>query len=343
MQENWQQIVAVVDQHDCYVLATIVATRGSTYQKMGAMMLVTAQGRCIGLLSGGCLEADISLHAKEVLKNGQNMLLNYDLQDNEDTLWGLGLGCDGAIDILLQPLLPKNNHLGFFDLINAIKQRKTGYFVQQISTTLSPKAEFIISHIEKNNFQLSSLPFFKAPSLNKVPAYLITPVLPPISLLVCGAGPDVVPIVLMAQQMGWQISLWDHRKKYLSQIEFAHCQQRCVRPKQITPANYEAFDAVLVMTHNITLDSEYLAQLLTTQLTYIGLLGPLARRNKLLSTCQFKSEQIKAQQVNNRVFGPIGLDLGGRSPQSIALSIMAEIQQHFCQQYANDEYKSWQI
>ena len=110
MQENWLTLIQAFDSQQNYVLATIVATQGSTYCKTGSTMLIDPNGQCTGLLSGGCLEADISLHAMEIINGNNSVLLRYDLQADADLLWGLGLGCEGALDILLQPLNNHNNH-----------------------------------------------------------------------------------------------------------------------------------------------------------------------------------------------------------------------------------------
>ena len=156
---------------------------------------------------------------------------------------------------------------------------------------------------------------------------IVTPIKPPLNLLICGAGPDVVPVAKFAEQMGWQVTLWDHRKNHLQESSFNLYQRRCIRAKESTIDDYSAFDAAIVMTHNLTMDGEYLAKLIATstiKLSYIGLLGPKSRRDKLLTVCD-----IELSQVQHRVRGPIGLNLGGRGAEAIALSIISEIQQHF--------------
>lgn len=338
MQANWQEIAKAFDEEKDFVLATIIETRGATYQKAGAMMLVDKEGSCYGLLSGGCLEADISLHAKQVFLHNQSKIISYDLSVDADLLWGLGLGCDGAIDILLQPLLISNNHLGFNRLISHISKQKSGYFVQKIpvdkETYSIPFAEFILSeHIDYSKIW----PVTKYVEHN--PSCLITPINPPISILICGAGPDVVPVAKFADQMGWKISLWDHRQNHLDEDDFTNYQRHCVRAKNTIVEDYIEFDAVIIMTHNLAMDGEYLSKLTalpTDNLSYIGLLGPQSRRDKLLENCD-----IDLLQLKRRVHGPIGLNLGGRGAESIALSIVSEIQQHFFT-YTNSKQNSEQ-
>lgn len=332
MQANWREITAVFSIKNSYVLATIIDTRGATYQKMGAMMLITEQGECFGLLSGGCLEADISLHAKQVLLSEKSKIIRYDLSSDADLLWGLGLGCDGAIDILLQPLLIKNNHLGFYQLLCDINAQKTGYFVQNIPLEILKQLDLSIEFEPFGEFISSkcinySMIKDKAIALQQNSSFIVTPIKPPINLLICGAGPDVVPVAAFAWQMGWQVTLWDHRKMHLQEPSFSKYQRQCIRAEYSLLEDYSAFDAAIVMTHNLAMDSDYLSKLLTTsekKLSYIGLLGPQSRRDKLL-----QESGVDSHQVQSRVYAPVGLNLGGRGAEAIALSIISEIQQHF--------------
>jgi xanthine dehydrogenase accessory factor len=335
MQENWLQLINTFDCQQDYVLATIVATRGSTYRKQGTLMLIDQQGVCTGLLSGGCLEADISLHAKQVLTQKKTKLLKYDLQSDEMLLWGLGLGCDGEIDILLQPLLTENDHLGFALLIQTIKDKKTGYFHQKISDDDTACGQFISAEITdllpKKNV---------ANNVNEIfGKTLIIPVTPPLSILICGAGPDVVPVVNIAAELGWQVSLWDHRPDYVNQAAFDCCNQtKVIRPQHCTQDDFNNIDIAVVMTHNLESDQAYLEKLMPTTIGYIGLLGPKRRKEKLLKNCHIDSHD---PTLIGRVYGPMGLDLGGRSPQAIALSLAAEIQQHISQRFDHQCYQAW--
>ncbi len=96
------------------VLATVVRTAGSTYSKPGAQMLITRDGQYQGLLSGGCLEGDLVEHAREVIASGAPRSVTYDMRDRaEDQLWGLGLGCDGALTVFMQALTPDNRYAPF--------------------------------------------------------------------------------------------------------------------------------------------------------------------------------------------------------------------------------------
>jgi len=335
IQANWLEFCRVFDKSKSFVLATIVDTKGSTYQKTGAMMLVDKEGTCFGLLSGGCLEADISLHAKTVLDNNENKLLTYDLKADADLLWGLGLGCEGALDILLTPLTPENNHQDFGELLNSVGLHNSGiyYLPRTVSETKkSPTAHFSQAQFES----LSGLKQCLTESfISEEDAFVAIPVLPPLSILICGAGPDAEPLVKMCVQQGWKVVLWDHRKGYLQQsgFESAH-EKRKIRAEKVTSDDYSNIDATVIMTHNLESDEQYLQASIAANVNYIGLLGPIARRKKLLENLNVDENEIAGQ-----VYGPVGLDLGGRGPAAIALSIAAEIQQHFSDKFKLNEIK----
>lgn len=339
MQENWIQLQRVFNQKHSFVLATIVATKGSTYRKAGTVMLIDSSGVCTGLLSGGCLEADISLHALDVLKVNRTKLLKYDLSADADLLWGLGLGCDGEIDILLQPLTPANNHLEFDLLLNCIESEKRstdynslvmGHYTQRVSDDAKPFAQFVpittrIPEVLSDKKERDNLPMF------------VIPVAPPISILICGAGPDVIPLVEFANSLGWRVTVWDHREKYLSQPIFATCYStKLIRAQNTLPEQFNTFEAVISMTHNLENDEAYLSKCLASDVAYIGLLGPRNRRDKLL-----KNLNVHYEDVRDRVYGPVGLNIGGRSPQAIALSIVAQVQEKLSIKRNSVEFQSF--
>ena len=321
MQENWVNIYHQFDNQHSYVLATISATEGSTYYKTGAMMLISSEGDSIGLLSGGCLEADICHHAQDVFSSGQTKLLRYDLMSDEALLWGLGLGCDGAIEIILNPINPTNNFLGFETMLAQVMNRNRGFYCQVIQENANPRANFFDNQNDVSDF----LKQHSASEVNQ--QTLVTPVTSPLSLVVCGAGPDVEPVIDILTLLGWQVSVWDHRPAYLAQKCFEKCHQRKkVRAEAIVSDDFEDFDGVIIMTHNLSFDQHIVEKAWRSSLSYIGLLGPEGRRNKLTSPLN-----LTENEITGRLYGPIGLALGGRGPQAIALAIAAEIQQHFNQ------------
>lgn len=146
---------------------------------------------------------------------------------------------------------------------------------------------------------------------------------PPPQILVLGAGLDVVPLVRLCDELGWQCTLADHRPAYLENPQFpAECRKHCLQPGQLaSEVELAGFDAAIVMSHHLASDRAYLSELAKTDIAYIGLLGPAARKEKLLADLD-----LPGAGLENRLFGPAGLDLGGRGPEAIALSIVAQVQ-----------------
>lgn len=145
----------------------------------------------------------------------------------------------------------------------------------------------------------------------------------PVNVLVLGAGLDAVPLVLLCAELGWLCTLADHRPAYLENAEFpADCPMHCLRPENLAASLALAdYDAAIIMSHHLASDREYLRQLAASPIPYIGLLGPAARKDRLLADLGGA-----AAQLGDRLHGPAGLDLGGRGPEAIALSITAQVQ-----------------
>ncbi len=339
MNQEWQLFSQVFESSKDFVLATIGSTEGSTYRKAGAMMLLSEE-KCFGLLSGGCLEDDIRLHGLQCIERNEQKLLTYDLRGDADITWGLGLGCEGKLEILLQPLCQENNHLDFPNLLTFIQQRDSGYLLQSLDckqpkplTLLRPEAvkKFELDNAAKRRLESGRSVVFHSRSKQR---QLLSPIRPPVGLLICGAGPDVVPVVNMANELGWTVEVWDHRKAYLSRSEFdAVAHKRLVRSHNVDWSEMARFDAVVVMTHHLEHDQNFIHAALKTDLPFIGLLGPAARKEKL-----FKRLSISDPVEQSRVFGPVGIDIGANTPSSIALSILSQVQRELFKNTISEKY-----
>lgn len=146
----------------------------------------------------------------------------------------------------------------------------------------------------------------------------------PTRLLVLGAGLDAVPLTRLADEVGWRCTIVDHRPAYVSNNEFPDgFEKHCAEPGQLAETvDLNTFNFAIVMSHHLSSDREYLRQMADSNIAYIGLLGPPARKERLLSEL---GEQ--ASSLTARLHGPAGLNLGGRGPERIALSILAQMQQ----------------
>jgi xanthine dehydrogenase accessory factor len=325
------------------VLATVIHTEGSTYSKAGRHILIRTSGEHEGLLSGGCLEGDLAEHARTVFTSGTPLSITYDMRDTADDLWGIGLGCNGMMQILLQRLSADNNWQPFTAIAEAMARTtaSTGILVTTSDTDeLQPGACFI--HDGSGHWQDAGTTLFKAlekqgPS-TELPATIAhnTPtgsctllhwrIQPWPRILLLGAGPDALPVVQLARILGWEITVADHRLHYIEsgQFDAADTLQLVDPAKIIQQLPLELYSAIVVMSHHIDTDRTYLQQLsdnVITRICYIGILGPAARRAKLLSELG-----ISDTDFANRLHGPVGLDIGSDSPETIALSLISEIQ-----------------
>ena len=292
------------DSTQDYVLAIIIDANGSTYRKPGAMMLINAQQEYWGLISGGCLEGDIVLNSEKVIQTKQDLELVYNMRDQSDLLWGMGLGCDGEVTVLLKYLPSLEDHLGFFDALNCWRDGQSQY----------------LSILANANNELKIMPLAKGPQIENVRFGF--ELVKPHHLLICGASPDVPPVTAIAHQIGWKTTVIDHRASAAQADSFPYAESvQLIKRSQWQDFNLAPFDSVIVMSHQFEHDQRYLKKLLSSQVDYIGLLGPTKRRDKLLANCGTHFDEHQG-----RVFGPIGLDIGSDSPETIALAIIAEIQ-----------------
>jgi len=272
------------------VLATVIETKGSTYSKAGAQLLIDKNGVFRGMLSGGCLEGDLAVRAQQVLDSGASQCVTYDL-GQDDELWGMGVGCDGLMRVFMQPLVSTSDYAPFEQIADVLRGHKA--------------AEIRI------------------PIENESPGELVIVVEPPPRILVLGAGLDAEPVVHFATELGWRCTVVDHRQATIGNGDFPGAVETlCVPANELgVSLDLSGFDMAIVMSHHLASDRSYLQQLADTDMSYIGLLGPANRRRRLLADLGDV-----AGSLDGRLHGPAGLDIGARGPGPIALSIIAEMQ-----------------
>jgi len=293
------------------VLATVVRTGGSTYAKPGAQMLIASDGEYAGLLSGGCLEGDLREHAREVAATGKGRIVSYDLRSSTDQLFGLGAGCEGAMDILLSRVSAPEHWQPLADMADAYRNAQARQFAFVVA---SSNPEFPLG----SSFPVNAIVAAAPPEVE----LFVAAVTPPPHLLLLGGGPDARPVATLAAFLGWRITAVDHRAAYLAPERFPPATTLLeVRADDITDAITLAdFSAAIVMSHHLDSDLHYLRALAASSVPYVGLLGPAARREHLLD-----SLGDEAAKLHGRLRAPVGLDIGGRTPESIALSIISEV------------------
>jgi xanthine/CO dehydrogenase XdhC/CoxF family maturation factor len=337
--ERWSE------QGKALVLASVYETEGSTYSKAGAQMLITGDGDFQGMLSGGCLEGDLAERARAVLESGAPQSVTYDLGQNDEELWGLGVGCDGLMRIFLQPVTTDNQYEPFATMCKAYE----GLTDQVAATVLEsdidelPEGSALVTvdgdvafsdigekYAQQIQAEAGSALLQRQSSVSTIATdagevnVLFSILRPPPRILVLGAGLDAEPVVRLASELGWRVTVQDHRPAYLESGDFAAAERvHCVPVAEAATAiSLHQFAAAIVMSHHLASDRQYLRQLATTDIRYIGLLGPRDRRKRLLEELGEVADRLLP-----RLHGPAGLDIGGRGPASIALSIVAEIHQ----------------
>lgn len=312
------------------VLCTVIKTGGSTYAKPGAQMLIAADGEYAGLLSGGCLEGDLREHARAVASTGRADIVRYDLRSSTDQLFGLGAGCEGAMDILLTRVSEAEHWQPLAHMAECARARKTCR-VGLVLASAQPNYPPGLAVIDAPG---APLPADARAVVNET-LQLIQPAVelfvavlpPPARLLLAGAGPDARPVATLADFLGWDVTVVDHRSAYLDAAKFPPS----VRLRESRAAEFangielDEFAAAVVMSHHLESDLCYLRGLARSRVPYVGLLGPAARREKLLADLG-----TDAAQLRPRLRAPVGLDIGGRSPESIALSIVGEVHAALC-------------
>ena len=342
-----------------WVLATIYKTEGPCYRKSGAMMLFSSQGEQLGMLSGGCLESDISISARKVMQTGQPISLCYDGSDEDDLSFHLGIGCGGTVYIMLQQINNENNYLSLTQVYDALKGRTPGYYYQPLienneptnGITASRHAYFIaepIADITSSATVVSQANSIRCHSKDKSNAnsndlnstdkqWLANPIIPEPHLLVVGGGIDARPLVNMAVQLGWQVSLWDPRPANARKEFFSNVNHIIKGDADVlTDFSLEKdVNAAVLMSHNVEIDAQALKALYSANLHYLALLGPENRKKQVIAKASVQQSidvNIGTSNIiNTQTFkfaGPSGLNIGGTLPESIALSILTEC--HAC-------------
>ena len=307
-----------------WVLASIIETQHSSYRKAGAMMFINSQGKSYGLLSGGCLEADLMRQAQKCWHKNTNITVCYDMQDDSDIAWQLGIGCGGLVKVLLQPIHRDNDYLDLVTLKSQLDNRNPCFY--HIDNFNSESSS---STIEQSSVQK---PYQANNQVLSTPVSALEPLIaikPAPALVIFGGGLDAQPLVKMANTLGWYICLVDSRTAYARAAyfkeadvvinqDYTELEQSLMLPKA---------DAVVIMHHNVSLDARAL-QLINSQVnlaeaSYLGLLGPQHRTEQVLEQAGMNTADLP-NKLMNKLANPIGFDLGGELPESIALAILSQ-------------------
>jgi len=330
-------------------LATVVHVEGSSYRRAGARMMVTDDGQLTGAISGGCLEGDALRKARLVMAQQKPMLVTYDTTDEDDAKLGVGLGCNGIIHILIEPIDPSssNNPIALFKqflskrepvVLITIFTLNDKQAAQPGTCALMNKDEQVTGAFPDSTIEDAVLIDAKdvlknGNSVTKTYIYedrftcFIELLQPAVSLIVVGAGNDAIPLTKLAAVLGWQITVIDGRANYIVPERFPLADKLIVtKPDDaLSKLSLDDRTVFVLMTHNYNYDIAMLKRLLPLQLPYIGALGPKKRLNRILDELREEGTIITDEQLKS-IYGPAGLDVGSENSEEIALSIIAEIQ-----------------
>lgn len=333
-------------------IATVVRVSGSAYRKPGARMLITPGGaERIGTVSGGCLEGDIARKAWQLTAGGRAALLRYDSTDEDDGLWGLGLGCNGVIEILVERLRPGDLMVDV--LRRSLSHRRPGVIVTVFANgnggehAIVPASRLLLDErgqIIADSANLGTLfpqmlldaQRAKARGQTLLATYshngcnidaLLESIHPPISLVIFGAGWDAIPLTAAAKALGWRVIVVDRRAGHARPERFPSADQVivCAPDQTFAQVPIDSRTAAVLMTHQYPDDLGYLKAVLQSQAAYIGMLGPAKRRDRLLRDLKEVEGFTPTEQEWVRVRSPVGLDIGAENASEIAAAIVAEI------------------
>ena len=328
-------------------LATVVHLDGSAYRRPGARMLITEDGKLTGAISGGCLEGDALRKAQLVIVNRQPMLVTYDTTDDDDAKLGVGLGCNGIISILIEPVNPEdeNNPIAILKTVLAERQEVvlvTLFSLEQKRSQTGTCMAITQSGILKNSLPdgalqqsllTEAMTVLKTgtsvikmyPAENSLSGF-IEMISPAISFVIFGAGNDAIPLVEMAHILGWETSVVDGRANYATIQRFPVANQILVAKPEaaVTQVSFDKRTVVVLMTHNYNYDIAALRALLPLQPAYIGVLGPKKKLKRMVDELREEGITLDDEKLDN-VYGPTGLDIGAETAEEIALSIISEI------------------
>lgn len=324
-------------------IATVVNVHGSSYRSPGARMLILDDGQWVGSISGGCLEGDALRKARQVMLEKKSMTVTYDTREESNQKLGIGLGCNGVIDVLIQPVEEP------IDTLTEIVERQQPLALATVFSGAASGA-LLLQDIKGETLR-STLPAALHAAVNEdlrlifeskrsQPKTYQTPegahsvflelIQPAPHVILFGGGFDARPVSQLAKSLGWRVEVTDECVAHIAPVFFPSadklslCQREWIdREFTITP-----YTACVLMSHNYEYDRDVLQKVINSPAPYIGILGPRKRFDKMLAEFAQRNITLTAEQLH-RIHSPIGLDIGAEAPDEIAVSIIAEIQSKF--------------
>lgn len=354
-----KEIRAIIDTYNSInkqktraALATVVRVEGSSYRRTGARMLVMDDGLWVGGISGGCLEGDALKRARFAIARSESTLITYDTTEDDEHQIGVGLGCNGIIDVLFTPLDYENNKNPVEMLKSCMKsRRKTHVLVtitglknirfdnlksgdvieydglESLHNIQDEKLKLSVNQAIENQIIIGKSAPIKLAVEQAGKMEIFIEILPPeIHLVLMGNQYDVYPLTRLVKEMGWRVTIVANPLKVNSKI--SSIADEIVLPENFTDILFDSHTAIVLMSHDYKTDKYNLPKALKTDSPFIGMLGPKVRSEKIF--IELANEGLPISENNfERIHAPVGLDIGAVSPEEIALSLIAEVRASF--------------
>ena len=354
-----KEIKAIIDTYDTIdkektkaALATVVRVEGSSYRRTGARMLVMDDGVWVGGISGGCLEGDALKRARFAITRSESTLITYDTTEDDEHQIGVGLGCNGIIDVLFTPIDYNSKKNPVEILKTCMKSRRKTHILITITGLKNSSLDNIkagdvieydglesLTHLQneeiikqiydavENQILIGKSAPLKFNLENGGRSEVFIEILPPeIHLILMGNQYDVYPLTRLVKEMGWRVTIVANPLKVNSKI--SRIADEIVLPDDLNGIFFDNHTAIVLMSHDYKTDKYNLPKALKTDTPFIGMLGPRVRSEKIFT--ELMAEGINISEDNfERIHAPVGLDIGAVSPEEIALSLIAEIRASF--------------
>ena len=316
-------LAGAADRKEAALVATVLSVDGSVYRGVGARMVVLADGATAGAVSGGCLEADIVARAEQLTMSRATEVIQYDTRSSSDAVLGLGLGCQGVIDVLLEPLVGETLRaaISFYERLTA---RRDPTVVVTLVRARPGSADVVGRRavFDEAGALLEGDAGLLDRDETEVSREIVRPAVP---FLICGAGADAQPVATLAADVGFHVTVVDHRAAFATAVRFpdadvvlhVNAAEDALALRELVAIDERT--AAVVMAHSATHDRAYLRAALQGGAGYVGVLGPRRRMLELLG------DPTGDGRIPPSIHSPVGLDLGAETPEEIALAIVAEV------------------
>ncbi len=328
-------------------LATVARVEGSSYRRTGARMLVLDNGTYLGGISGGCLEGDALRRAQKAIVQDKPSIITYDTTQDDGHQIGVGLGCNGIIDVLFTPLHnDEQNPVRILSTVTETREPKVIISIIACNENLNALGKTFLYENDEQFLQSFAIKNIAEAVLNDIKESLdkqtsqtttyttadettkvfIEVIMPVTHLVIYGGNYDMYPLVRIARELGWSVTVVTNITKAEKNL-FSTATKVLHNKSEEEPAT-DKYTAIVLMTHDYKTDFTNLQKALKARASYIGLLGPHKRSQKMFDDLANKETPVSEENMQ-RIFAPAGLDIGATTPEEIALSIVAEIRANF--------------